>query len=106
MQGEQITAGFSALYKKKVTVEVKYHIIYHHTTVYSATGMFEFFCASRAATMPIFIARAGRKRMQLLCKPAAFSEANEMVDRYVDFYNRERIRLKTGETPLTRRLST
>lgn len=40
------------------------------------------------------------------CKPATFSEANEMVDRYIDFYNRERIQLKTGETPLTRRLST
>ena len=39
-------------------------------------------------------------------KPATFSEANEMVDRYIDFYNRERIQLKTGEAPLTRRLST
>ena len=39
-------------------------------------------------------------------KPATFSEANEMVDRYIDFYNRERIQLKTGEAPLAWRLST
>mgnify|MGYP002649616818 CR=1 FL=1 len=39
-------------------------------------------------------------------KPATFSEANEMIDRYIYFYNHERIQLKTGETPLARRLST
>ena len=38
-------------------------------------------------------------------KPASFSEANEMIDRYIHFYNHERIQLKTGEAPLTRRLS-
>ena len=38
-------------------------------------------------------------------KPATFSEANEMIDRYIHFYNYERIQLKTGEAPLTRRLS-
>ena len=38
-------------------------------------------------------------------KPATFSEANEMVDRYIYFYNHERIQLKTGEAPLARRLS-
>ena len=38
-------------------------------------------------------------------KPAAFSEANEMIDRYIHFYNHERIQLKTGEAPLVRRLS-
>ena len=38
-------------------------------------------------------------------KPATFSEANEMIDRYIYFYNHERIQLKTGEAPLTRRLS-
>ena len=38
-------------------------------------------------------------------KPATFSEANEMIDRYIHFYNHERIQLKTGEAPLTRRLS-
>ena len=37
-------------------------------------------------------------------KPATFSEANEMVDRYIHFYNHERIQLKTGEAPLARRL--
>ena len=29
-------------------------------------------------------------------KPATFSEANEMVDRYIRFYNYERIQLKIG----------
>lgn len=38
-------------------------------------------------------------------KPASFSEANEMIDRYIQFYNHERIQLKTGEAPLARRLS-
>jgi putative transposase len=38
-------------------------------------------------------------------KPATFSEANEMIDRYIHFYNYERIQFKTGETPLAQRLS-
>ena len=38
-------------------------------------------------------------------KPATFSQANEMIDRYIHFYNHERIQLKTGEAPLARRLS-
>ena len=38
-------------------------------------------------------------------KPATFSEANEMIDSYIHFYNHERILLKTGEAPLPRRLS-
>ncbi len=39
-------------------------------------------------------------------KPATFSEANEMINRYIHFYNHERIQLKTGEAPFARRLST
>ena len=39
-------------------------------------------------------------------KPATFFEANEIIDRYIHFYNHERIQLKTGEPPLSRRLST
>ena len=38
-------------------------------------------------------------------KPATFSEANEMINRYILFYNHERIQLKTGEAPLARRPS-
>ena len=38
-------------------------------------------------------------------KPATFSEANRMIDRYIYFYNHERIQFKTGEAPLARRLS-
>ena len=39
-------------------------------------------------------------------KPATFAQANEIIDRYIYFYNHERIQLKTGEAPLARRLST
>ena len=38
-------------------------------------------------------------------KPATFSEANQMIDRYIHFYNHERIQLKTGEAPLALRHS-
>ena len=38
-------------------------------------------------------------------KPSSFSEANEMIDRYIHFYNHERIQLNTGEAPLAQRLS-
>ena len=36
-------------------------------------------------------------------KPATFSEANDMIDRYIHFYNHERIQSKTGVAPLTLR---
>ena len=38
-------------------------------------------------------------------KPETFSEANEMIDRYIYFYNHERIQSKTGVAPLTLRHS-
>ena len=38
-------------------------------------------------------------------KPSTFSETNEMIDRYIHFYNHERIQLKTGVAPLTLRHS-
>ena len=38
-------------------------------------------------------------------KPESFKEANEMIDRYIHFYNHERIQLKTGVAPLTLRHS-
>ena len=38
-------------------------------------------------------------------KPATFLEANEMIDRYIHFYNHERIQSKTGVAPLTLRYS-
>ena len=34
-------------------------------------------------------------------KPATFSEAIEMIDSYIYFYNHERIQYKTGMAPLT-----
>lgn len=38
-------------------------------------------------------------------KPASFQEANDMIVRFIYFYNHERIQLKTGAAPLTRRRS-
>ena len=38
-------------------------------------------------------------------KPTSFKEANEMIDRYIHFYNHERIQTKTGVAPLTLRHS-
>ena len=38
-------------------------------------------------------------------KPVSFNEAKEMIDRYIHFYNHERIQTKTGVAPLTLRHS-
>ncbi len=38
-------------------------------------------------------------------KIATFQQARDMIDEFIYFYNHERIQLKTGETPFTRRLS-
>ena len=38
-------------------------------------------------------------------KPRTFQEANDLIDRYIHFYNHERIQNKTGVAPLTRRHS-
>lgn len=38
-------------------------------------------------------------------KPASFQEANDMILRFIYFYNHERIQFKTGAAPLTRRRS-
>ena len=38
-------------------------------------------------------------------KPTSFNEANDMIDRYIHFYNHERIQLKNGAAPLTLRCS-
>ena len=38
-------------------------------------------------------------------KPVSFKEAHEMIDRYIHFYNHERIQTKTGVAPLTLRHS-
>ena len=38
-------------------------------------------------------------------KPKTFFEANDMIDRYIFFYNHERIQIKTGVAPLTLRYS-
>ena len=39
-------------------------------------------------------------------KPKTFQEANELIDRYIYFYNHERIQTKTGVAPLSLRHST
>ena len=38
-------------------------------------------------------------------KPRTFEEANNLIDRYIHFYNHERIQTKTGMAPLTQRHS-
>ena len=38
-------------------------------------------------------------------KIESFQQARELMDEFICFYNYERIRLKTGETPLARCLS-
>ena len=38
-------------------------------------------------------------------KPKTLNEANQMIDRYIQFYNKERIQLKTGAAPLSLRHS-
>ena len=38
-------------------------------------------------------------------KPKTFKEANDLIDRYIQFYNHERIQNKTGGAPLTLRHS-
>ena len=38
-------------------------------------------------------------------KPKTFSEANDMIDRYIYFYNHERIQTKIGVAPLALRHS-
>ena len=38
-------------------------------------------------------------------KPRTLSEAQHMIDDYIDFYNHERIQIKTGVAPLTQRHS-
>ena len=37
--------------------------------------------------------------------PKTVEEANNLIDNYIYFYNHQRIQLKTGEAPLTQRLS-
>ena len=38
-------------------------------------------------------------------KPRTFQEAKDLIDRYIHFYNHERIQTKTGVAPLAQRLS-
>ena len=38
-------------------------------------------------------------------KPASFNKANDRIDRYIHFYNHERIQLKSGVPPLALRHS-
>ena len=38
-------------------------------------------------------------------KPKTFADANDMIDRYIHFYNHERIQTRTGVAPLSFRYS-
>ena len=46
-----------------------------------------------------------RNRVRRRHKPKSFKEANDLIDRYIYFYNNERIQNKTGVAPLTLRHS-
>ena len=99
--------------KKRVAVELQLHS--DQGAQYASQAYFEL--AQTYGITPSMSRRGshydnGRKFISILIteciyyhKPATFSEANEMIDRYIHFYNHERIQLKTGEAPLTSRLS-
>ena len=70
--GEQIAAGFSALHRKEVRARVKYHIILssqRRSIQYPSCARFLEY--PEAATMPLSIAWAGRRRMRPLQKRIA-----------------------------------
>ena len=99
--------------KKRVAVELQLHS--DQGAQYASQAYFEL--AQTYGITPSMSRRGshydnGRKLISILIteciyyhKPATFLEANEMIDRYIHFYNHERIQLKTGEAPLTSRLS-
>ena len=97
--GKQIAVGFSTLHRKEVRTRVKYHIIYGITPSMSRKGN-PYDNAMAENFFSILKTECIYRH-----KPATFSEANEMIDRYIHFYNHERIQIKTGEAPLARRLS-
>ena len=58
-------------------------------------------------TIPKFRGKKPAKTLQEYQyeKPKSLREANLMIDRYIDFYNNERIQTKSGVAPLTLRHS-
>ena len=71
--------------------KVKYAVIYRHRDEYNEMAE-NFF--SILKTECIYRHR-----------PKTFREANDLIDRYIHFYNHERIQNKTGVAPLTLRHS-
>ena len=57
------------------------------------------------APVPPYTVKAAYQHHIYRHKPVSFNEANEMIDRYIHFYNHERIQTKTGVAPLTLRHS-
>ena len=69
---------------------------------------FECLCGNFILPEPasyVFFYAVFNLRNLLYLIPVSFNEANEMIDRYIHFYNHERIQTKTGVAPLTLRHS-
>ena len=103
------------LHKKKVTAELQLHS--DQGFQYTSPGYFKL---TQAYGITPSMSRRGNCYDNALAenffgilkteciyrhKPETFKEANEMIDRYIYFYNHERIQLKTGAAPLTLRHS-
>ncbi len=101
--------------KKKVTAELQLHS--DQGAQYASTAYFEL--TQRYGITPS-MSRRGNPYDNALAenffgilkteciyrhKPSTFDEAREMIDRYIHFYNHERIQYKTGVAPLTLRHS-
>ena len=103
------------LYKKKVTAELQLHS--DQGAQYASQAYFEL---TQQYGITPSMSRRGNPYDNALAenffgilkteciyrqKPKTYKEANEMIDRYIYFYNHERIQLKTGVAPLTQRHS-
>lgn len=102
--------------KKRVAEELQLHsdqevlsMLYKHILSWLKHMALRRLCQDEETHMTIAMAENFFSILKTECiyrrKPAPFSEANEMIDRYIYFYNHERIQLKTREVPLARRLS-
>lgn len=111
----RLTVRKEKLRKKKVTAELQLHS--DQGVQYTSHGYFKLTqsygitssmsrrgnCYDNALAENFF----GILKTECICrhKPETFKEANEMIDRYIHFYNHEHIQLKTGVAPLTLRHS-
>ena len=102
------------MHRKEVRPKVKYAVIYRHRGEYSIfelTKSYGIIPSMSRKGNPYDNAMAENffSILKTECiyrhKPKTFREANELLDRYIHFYNYERIQNKTGVAPLTLRRS-